>query len=235
MFLCFWSITSIAQVSSTWNYPIGPGSNEWKASLSVSEHLSYYNIPETTLSKMSTEELVKTCLKYPELRMIFTRNSLIKGYDYIKSQFNGFRELEKRTDAGKYLLNAYQNKKHDDVVNLPNDTLKGYFMFSILYIELMISQEPIIRNMSKDDQISLKNQAITSFESEGRLNKYFGDFLREIPALILTRILVIKGETNAAVKDKLDPDIMSFFKNSEFHDSSVWLKVYNLAKIMDNL
>ena len=97
----------------TWDYPIKPGSKEWLAVSDFSKRLELLNIPAPLLKKMSTEELVKSCLNYPEYRLIFTRNDLQSGYNFIRSSFNGFVELESRPDAGKELVKVYAGYKPD--------------------------------------------------------------------------------------------------------------------------
>ena len=179
---------------------------------------------------MSTEDLVKTCLNYPELRMIFTRNSLQKGYEFIKREFNGFWELEKRTDAGEHLMIAYSNKKHDDVSKIPDGVDRGRFMQSILNIEIILSQEPIISNVAKAEQFALKKQAIRSFENVVRLEEYYGTFPLEMPALIMGRLLIIEKETNLALNSQIDNEIIAFLSNPGGFRTDVWSRVYNIAK-----
>jgi hypothetical protein len=224
-----WSAT-FAQTSKVWNFPTGPGSTEWENSKTLEGRLSLYNVPVSLLKTMTTEDLVKTCLNYPELRMIFTRNSYQQGYEFLRDQFNGFSELEKRTDAGKYLLSIYSGKKHDDVSLITNLVDQGKFIVDIIYIEIILSQEPIINNMDKTEQISLKNQAINSFENVVGLKDIYGTMSLEMPALIMGRLLLIEKETNLALKTKIDDEILSFTTNSETPDMSVWYKVYNIAK-----
>jgi hypothetical protein len=228
-FLCYGTIFLHAQ-SKVWNYPIGPGSKEWGSAKSLDERLNLYNIPASLLGNMTTDDLVKTCLNYPEWRMIFTRNSMMQGYGFIKSQFNGFRELEARKDAGRILLAAYSNKNHDEIVQIADKVDQGKFIESILYIEILLSQEEIINNMDKSDQEALKNQALKSYESETRLKEYYGTPSLEMPALIMARLLIIESETNPAIKTKLDDDILFFVNNAGTPKISVWYNVYNLTK-----
>ena len=77
--------TLLAQKEVTWDYPIKPGTEEWKSLKSYDEKLNAYNFPIEVLEKMNKKNLVKTCLAYPEFRLIMTRNSIQEGYSYIKS------------------------------------------------------------------------------------------------------------------------------------------------------
>lgn len=227
--LCSGAIILHAQ-SKVWDYPIGPGSNEWVSAKSLDERLTLYNIPVSLLGTMTTEDLVKTCLNYPEWRMIFTRNSMMLGYEFIKSQFNGFRELEDRKDAGRFLLAAYTKKNYDDIVKIINKVEQGKFIQSILYIEISLSQANIINNMDKSDQEALKKQALKSFENETRLEEYYGLPALEMPALIIARLLIIESQNNPSLNTMLDDDILFFVNNAGTRKISVWYNVYNLAK-----
>lgn len=92
---------------------------------------------------MNTTDLVQTCLNYPEFRLIMTRNGLQKGYDYLKSIFNGFKELENRIDAGKELLKEYKKLNPEDIKNYDTPFNQGGFSFRFTYIEILIAQRPI--------------------------------------------------------------------------------------------
>jgi hypothetical protein len=227
--LCYGTAILHAQ-SKVWDFPVGPGSKEWGSAKSLDERLFLYNIPTSLSATMATEDLVITCLNYPEWRMIFTRNSIMQGYEFIKSQFNGFRELELRKDAGRFLLAAYTKKNYDEIVQITNRVDLGRFIQSILYIEILLSQGNIINNMDKSDQEALKDQAIKSFESETRLMEYYGLPALEMSALIMAKLLIMESQTNPLLTTKLDDEILLFVKNAGTRKIFVWNNVYDLAK-----
>lgn len=220
----------MAQESEKWNFPIRPGTEEWTKLDNLSDRLSAYNIPEKQLTSMSTQHLVEACLEYPELRMIMTRNTYQKGYNFIRSNFNGFIELEKRNDAGRALLSKYSKVKHDDVSAFSEFADKGRFILNILYLEIIISQDLILINMEKPDLLSLKNHAIRSFENKDRLNEDFGVLMLETPSLIMAKILKIENENNPSPLIKLDDEIVNFIKMPEKENFSVWTRVYEISK-----
>jgi hypothetical protein len=87
-------ITRAQTEEATWDYPVHMGTEEWNQLNSFSERLNAFNIPDDILTKMTTKNLVKTCLKYPWWILITSRDNNQAGYNYLKSVFNGFRELE---------------------------------------------------------------------------------------------------------------------------------------------
>jgi len=54
-----------------WDFPVRPGTEEWKKFTSIEEQYAAYNIPTDLLQRISTAELVQTCLKYPEWGLMY--------------------------------------------------------------------------------------------------------------------------------------------------------------------
>ena len=70
------SIVTLAQEPATWDYPIKPGSEEWLNIKDYSKRLELLNIPQDELTNISTNELVKICVDYPQMGLIYTKNDL---------------------------------------------------------------------------------------------------------------------------------------------------------------
>jgi hypothetical protein len=56
---------SKAAVSGVYDYPVKPGTAEWKALGSHVEMLKVCQIPDSNLTRMSTADLLETVLNYP--------------------------------------------------------------------------------------------------------------------------------------------------------------------------
>lgn len=102
MILLFLIIPTLlfAQEDITWDYPVKPGSEEWLNISNYLKRLEQLNIPSNVLSEISTYQLVKTCLNYPQIELVFTRSNLIEGISYVSVHFNGFKELLKKKRCG---------------------------------------------------------------------------------------------------------------------------------------
>lgn len=74
LLLLFLSVKAQIKVAE-WNYPVRPGTEQWKQLDSFSERLNAFNIPESILSEISTGNLVKTCLSYPWWILITSRDN----------------------------------------------------------------------------------------------------------------------------------------------------------------
>lgn len=86
-------------IDEPYEYPILPGTDEWKAILDHSEKIKLCQIPEDILPLMTTEALAKTVVTYPFMVDMYAWNSTSIGYDVVALTFNGLQELERRPDG----------------------------------------------------------------------------------------------------------------------------------------
>lgn len=130
IFLSFSVLTILAQNNNTpYDYPIKPGTVEWKNFKSGDEMAAACNIPDTVLNNLNTRALVVTCLNYPLFNEILSANNLQAGFSALTDGFNGFKELLNRKDAGKELLLTYQSLNPKNLTLLSTLEEKGEFTF----------------------------------------------------------------------------------------------------------
>ncbi|MFA9388820.1 MAG: hypothetical protein ACERKD_03385 [Prolixibacteraceae bacterium] len=230
LFLIIIPVTLFAQKEVTWDYPINPETKEWSNFKSYDERLNAYNIPADILENMSTEELVKICLAYPEFRLIMTRNSLQEGYGYLKSIFNGFEELEKREDAGNQLINEYRKLNPLNVKIYGKLVEQGRFAFRFTYLELLLAQRPILLSMSNNTKKELLELSISNYEGKRDLTEYYATFGLQTQALVLGRLLDIdKYQAYISMREN-DESVRRFIDSSILYDKSSLSAIVNLAK-----
>ena len=99
--LCY----SVILLGQQYDYPIKPGTDEWRLLKTHKEQLDVIQIPEDILLKMSTDDLLKTCLNYPLSFDLYAYNTLYEGVSRSVPYFNGFQELLKRKDNFDCLYN----------------------------------------------------------------------------------------------------------------------------------
>ena len=178
-----------AQQSNVWDYPIHYGTPEWAKLKTFEERLNAYNIPDSLLKIMTTEDLVNTCLAYPDRILITSRDNLQTGYNFIRSVFNGFRELEKRPDIFKELLKIYQKMNPEEITGFITLFEQGKFSYQFTFIEVNISQREILKYATKDDLIKLIQSALNNYEKKNNLINYYSLFGLSTTCFILGRAL----------------------------------------------
>jgi hypothetical protein len=140
---------SKAAVSGVYDYPVKPGTAEWKALGSHVEMLKVCQIPDSNLTRMSTADLLETVLNYPLFLDALAYNWPQQGFDAVSGQFNGLQELLKRPDAGTVLLAKYKAMDPKALGQDWTDLQKGGYAFKFMYIEMLLAQPTIINRSDR--------------------------------------------------------------------------------------
>jgi len=216
--------------NGTWDYPIRPGTEKWQELDSYEKRLNAYNIPDSILSIMSTIDLVKTCLNYPEFRLIMTRNSLQLGYDYLKSIFNGFAELEKRSDSGKELIKLYEAMEPQKITQYDTPSKRGAFSFQFTCIELIMAQPGIQKNLSKKDIIQYFDVCTKKYDGKKLLENEYSMFDLGTTALTMGRLLNQEKHSDFEQVKQSNTQVRNFLEKSYPTTIEDFNLIYNYSK-----
>ncbi len=187
-------ILFIPAKAQIWNYPVRPGTEEWKKLGTYSERLNAFNIPDSILKVMSTKNLVKTCLNYPWWILITSRDNNQAGYTYLKSVFNGFQELENRKDAGQELFARYEKMDPQNIVTYESSVEQGMIIFQFAFIEILLSQSGILQNIPNDLLKSLVRKTISVYERKTITFDKYSYFGVSTSCLILSRSIELNNQ-----------------------------------------
>jgi len=158
--------------AQSWNYSVTPGMEEWNQFQSNEEMVRACQIPEDLFFCLSTEELTELCLRYPLLTDIFAFNSLNDGLDRLFKDFNGIRELYKRSNISGSLIAGYINKLqlfpllNDDNVSALE---KGQFLISVYTLEALMSRSALNNN---DNLKEVLKALVAGYEIECKYPDY---------------------------------------------------------------
>ena len=95
VFMLCYAVSIMAQGnSSAYDYPVKPGTPEWKALTSHSQMQEVCQIPADVLENMPTKALVQTCLDYPLYGDMLAYDNTQEGFDQVTAGFNGLRLLQ---------------------------------------------------------------------------------------------------------------------------------------------
>lgn len=135
-----------------YQFPVVPGTDEWKQ-LGYAQRVESLQVPTDTLNQMSTTRLLETCLYYPFNIDIIAFDNYLKGYDHIKSQFNGYSELLNRSDFVQCLIDLYNGRDASFVKQLTNDYEKGRYSFDFQLMEYLFTDAAMLASPSQSEQI----------------------------------------------------------------------------------
>ena len=92
-------------VTSPWEYPIQPGSEEW-SSLEITEAVAKLDVPREVVDAMTTQALCKTVLSYPLIDNIFAYDDAHFGITATKGSFYALDAFLQREEAVSCLDDA---------------------------------------------------------------------------------------------------------------------------------
>jgi len=144
-------------VAQPYDYPIKPGMPEWKAMTSTEQRVQACQIPDSILSKMSTSDLLETCLRFPFNLNLVAFNQIQDGFNAIKKESNGWRELLQRKDLGSVVINKYSTMNPDSMIS------EQYPGHDFLVMETLLKQNEVINTLPKDDRIKLLKESYKKY------------------------------------------------------------------------
>lgn len=234
-FLCYLFISAILIVKSlsissqfekvTWDYPVKPGTEKWNQLKDESERLSVLQIPDSILNVIETEELVIACLNYPVAFDYTAYDDEHTGLKKVISNFNGLQELFDRNDAGKYLIEHYENAGVNGFIIKDKRLNERYWPFKFLYIELLLSQKEIIQKLEVEDRLLLLETTLNKFNLKNQNKDMFSKYDNINSALIIARIMA-SNNVEEVVSDSV---YMKFASDRELSDYETVEKIIELG------
>ncbi len=182
-----------SQNTDAYQYPIKPGTEEWKGLTSHTDMLAVCQIPESALQNMSTAGLLESVLNYPLLGDYMAFNSVQQGFDSVASQFNGLQEFLNRKDAGEMLLKTYSDMKPQAVAAVSPTRQDYQKTFGINDLELIVAQDPILSNLTDAQLRQLVQTAREKYLAKQQLAEVYGKSSLEFSARLIGKALLQAG------------------------------------------
>jgi hypothetical protein len=214
--VAFLNITYSQQITTPYDFPIKPGTSEWRNFQTHGEMLSACQIPVDLVKNMSSDALAKTCLEYPLFIDMIAYSSFKEGIERVIQQFNGLKEFMGRKDAGKSLLSLY----------LHDSAFKQDRMAKGSYFEMLLSCDDIMNNLTKEDKKVLLKNSLRKYKERRMQPKVYGSATLASTGLILGKLMKDKNF-------RLAPEINAFIEKGNIIDLETLDKIYVLASKTD--
>lgn len=167
---------SLAQEKVTWDYPVKPGSEEWKAFQSNTEKVNACQVPNNILEDLTTKELLKVCLAYPLIHDILAFNNIQDDFRKFEKDFNGFKELVTRSDCAKELLKYYKAINPIAIPHSKSIVQKGKYVFSISFVELFMSYPTVISNFDATQKNEIVQELLLKDKKKKLRIHWYGSY-----------------------------------------------------------
>lgn len=172
---------------------------------SLEETFQLYKIPEPVLQCMPTDGLIQSCIEYPEMRMVWTRNSLQQGFDYIEDKCNGFEELWRREDKFQTLADLYSMLDFERDWTKYSALENGSYEMNIIYHELILAQNDILQDLTANQKLELFELVLNKLKIKVVKYEEFGGLGMAGSIAILSKIML--NEQYPPFIEKYEDDI----------------------------
>jgi hypothetical protein len=203
------SLSLTAQEKKTvWDYPVKPGTEEWKALSSHDEMLKVCQIPDKILKIITTKDLIVVCLNYPLQFDFYAYNNLLEGIKNVASNFNGLMELFERKDNAQYLFEMLKTKNAEVTFIIKNKDVsilqQGELIVKQTLTEMLLSHENVITNTTYEQQKEIASVAVNNVILKEQMPQLYSMYSIEASAYLLCASL-------RKINKNLPPDLELFF------------------------
>lgn len=172
-------------------------------------------IPETELGSIPTEQLIHKYLNSRYSRYIFlypddVNYALKKAYN----DYNGLRELLKRNDTVKSLLEIYQRMNPGAYEEGWEPVRKGQFSFSFVFVEILLSQESILNSFTGSETKAVLTELLKKNELKAHHHDLYSMFDIQFNSYSMAKLLYSKGKGNGISQALSQITGMNDFLNS---------------------
>jgi hypothetical protein len=221
-------------VTTPYAYPLVPGTPQWKALKNQQEKLDACQIPQHTLSNMTTDALVTTCLSYPLFGItLAAHEGGQKGLDALLKEFNGLRELIKRKDAGSFLIMRYRDFNPIGYDTTWPPIKQGEYSVKLYCLEMLISQDSIISNMSTQERKDLLYLTVDKYKLKTQRPAY-GGFDFSTSAFLAGRIMIKEGYEEIIGSDSMPIHLTDHVKRGKPMNKLIVLSILQHAQQLIN-
>ena len=188
-------------------------------------------IPEESLSSMSTEQLIQSYLnsRYPGYLLIY--NDINNAFDHAYRDYNGLRELLKRADAAQELIRFYQKM---DPVAYNSDwepVKKGAFSFSFVFVETLLAHQSIHKKLTKSQVKTLLTELLKKYELKRHHPELYSTFGIQYTAYSIAQLLESKGKDSGITNTFLQsPGIIYLLKTGKLQNNDLLPIIIQKAK-----
>jgi hypothetical protein len=191
--------------ADSWNYPVYPGMPGWAQFKTGQEMVDACQVPEKRLKTMSTQAVIQAIWEYPLIWEPLHRFTYQVDFESTFLKNNAYKELIKRIDAGKSLLErlVLVEPFMPEARDMPHA------------FELLISQNVFLSRLNDKErktivEITLKNDSVRQHEPTT------GDIFRGVSGLLMGRTMLNAAYLPFIEETGKNEQLETFLKTSSY-------------------
>jgi hypothetical protein len=217
--IAFLSFAAMAQEEKTaWDYPVKPGSEEWAAFTSGQQMLDACQIPQKILQTLNTKDLAEICMNYPLSSEYLAFNDERKGISIMIENFNGLKELSRRSDGAKELMQIY--KDFPVYAHILQITPSNYdVVYKLPFLEMLLSDDAFIYQLSGEELTELQDIIRVKYSNKADNPNVYS--LYSIKRTFLLGAVVLDRQKNKTISIKQQEAVKNFIEKYKVADANL--------------
>jgi hypothetical protein len=175
-------------VKTVWDYPVKPGSEEWR-NTSYAEKVKKSQPPKELLDSWNTETLFKCCTNYPFNKVTLMFNNPNDGFKRVYEQSIVWQEFIQRKDAFAVFSNYFEARPYERILEMKNIETRNDELFTLFFLEKIASETNFAINLNPSDKKKLANVILQSHRNKQDYPKEFTGFHYNSSLTALLKIL----------------------------------------------
>ena len=217
------------KINITYDYPIKPGTSEWRELKTYQDKLEVCQIPKDILEKLNTSELLQTCLNYPFINDMLAYDNINEGCDRVIKSFNGLSELLKRKNAYNAIIRLYEDYKIENYDSNWTSAEKGRYTFKFIYLELILSQKIKDEHLDLLEQKKIISLCLRNYYSMLKNTDIFGFFSHRSLFFLIATILKDSSYKPFLSEFDKNKDLQNFLSSTQIFNYSITEFIVNNA------
>jgi len=209
----------------TWEYPVIPGSEEWRF-MPYTELVEKLQPPKELLNSWDTETLFRYCIDYPLNRVTLMYSSYDFGFMRAYGQSTVWQEFIRRKDAIEPIAQHFEARSYKRLFEMDSIELRNGEFFHLFFLEKLVSETDFTDHLDSSDKRKLANIILQSHLSKKDYTKYFSGSTYNSSLSALLKILESDKDEEISRAEFREKTNYESFVNGEL-ESAITTKVFN--------
>jgi hypothetical protein len=160
---------------TVWDYPVKPGSEEWRET-SYGEKIKKSQPPEELLKSWTTEILFQYCINYPFNKVTLLFNYPNDGFKRVYEQSAVWQEFIQRKDAVDVLTEYLEARPYKRLFAIHNIEERNNELFIVFFLDKVVSETTFAANLDIRNKKKLMNIILQNHQSKKNYPEEFIGF-----------------------------------------------------------
>jgi len=207
--LCFISFVVFTQEETLWDYPIKPGTPEWKTLKTKKQMVDACQIPLDILNNLSTKDLVTISLNYPLFNDYLEYDDERMGICMIIRRFNGLKELSQREDGITEIIKAYLNFPILDQLQKDPNHKDYHTPYKLPFLELVLCDDLFLNKLDDEKLEELRKITLKKYTDKLKNPDVYSTLFNLKKTMLLTVSIIYRQNIQTLSQEQKDS--ISFF------------------------